>query len=147
MVFQVHKLLNIDFGAAAARPSCMQVRAVFLCGVLLVVVLLIGGLRSYDLLQKSTTITPTHKSYAKVRLTSPTDSTIFSDKLPIQCQPVQVAHRRTHPEYLTNIAQHRISSFAHGKVPAGLSLTGSIVPATNALCQVIHPTRAHPTKI
>ena len=130
----------------------MRVGAVFLCGVLLTVVLLMGGLRSYnlprsyDLLQKSTPFTPTRASHAKVRLTSPTTS-IFSDKLPIQCQPVQVAHRRTHPEYPTNIAQLRISSFAHGKVPAGLSLTNSIVTSTNALCQVIHPTRAHTTKI
>ena len=130
----------------------MRVSAAFFCGVLLTVVLLIGGLRSYDLprsydlLQKSTPFTPTRASHAKVRLTSPTTS-IFSDKLPIQCQPVQVAHRRTHPEYPTNIAQLRISSFTHGKVPAGLSLTSSIVTSTNALCQVIHPTRAHTTNI
>ena len=120
--------MNTNFGAAAARPSSMRVGAVFLCGVLLTVVLLMGGLRSYnlprsyDLLQKSTPFTPTRASHAKVRLTSPTTS-IFSDKLPIQCQPVQVAHRRTHPEYLTNIAQHWVSSFAHGKVPAGLYIT------------------------
>ena len=80
-------------------------------------------------------------------MTSPTDSSVFPNKLPIQYQPAQVAHRHTHPEYLTNIAQHWVSSFTHGKVPAGLSLTSSIVPTTNALCQVIHPTRAHSTKI
>ena len=80
---------------------------------------------------------------------SPTDPTFFSDNHSIKCQPVQVDQRRTHPEYFTNNSQRRVSSFAHGKVSAGLSLTDDIVPTTNGLYvpgySPEHACRAHST--
>ena len=138
------KLLNTEFGAASARPSWMRTVAVFLCGVLLLVVLLFGGLRSYDLLPKSMTTTPTRTPYAEVRLASPTQPTCFSGNLSAICKPSQVSHRRTRSENFTNVAPRRVPTFAHEEVLTGSSLTGEIMPTSIALCQVPHPIRAQP---